>query len=55
MPDSLARAVLAPSAIYALLIAVVAAFALTPVLMRVAWRLGVVDKPGGRQIGRAHV
>ena len=50
MPDSLSRAVLAPSAIYALLIAVVAAFALTPVLMRVAWRLGVVDKPGGRRI-----
>ena len=50
MPDSLSRAVLAPSAIYALLIALVAAFALTPVLMRVAWRLGVVDKPGGRRI-----
>lgn len=50
VPDSLSRAVFAPSAIYALLIAVVAAFALTPVLMRVAWRLGVVDRPGGRRI-----
>ena len=53
MPDSLSRAVLAPSAIYALLIAAVAAFLLTPVLMRVAWRLGVVDQPGGRRIHRA--
>ena len=50
VPDALSRAVLAPSAIYALIIAAVVAFALTPVMMRVAWRLGVVDKPGGRRI-----
>lgn len=50
VPDALSRAVLAPSAIYALVIAAVVAFALTPVMMRVAWRLGVVDKPGGRRI-----
>ena len=50
VPDSLSRAVLAPSAVYALVIAAVVAFALTPLMMRVAWRLGVVDKPGGRRI-----
>ena len=50
VPDSLSRLVVAPSAIYALLIAAVITFALTPVAMRAAWRLGVVDRPGGRRI-----
>lgn len=50
LPDSLSRLVVAPSAIYALLIAAVITFALTPVAMRAAWRLGVVDRPGGRRI-----
>lgn len=50
VPDSLSRLVIAPSAIYALLIAAVITFALTPVAMRAAWRLGVVDRPGGRRI-----
>ena len=50
VPDAFSRAVLAPSAIYALVIAAVVAVLMTPVMMRVAWRLGVVDKPGGRRI-----
>ncbi len=50
VPDSLSRLVVAPSAIYALLTAAVITFALTPVAMRAAWRLGVVDRPGGRRI-----
>ncbi len=50
VPDSLSRLVVAPSAIYALLIAAVITFALTPVAMRAAWRLGVVDRPDGRRI-----
>ena len=50
VPDSLSRLVVAPSAIYALLIAAVITFALTPLAMRAAWRLGVVDRPGGRRI-----
>ena len=50
VPDSLSRLVVAPSAIYALLIAAVITFALTPVAMRAAGRLGVVDRPGGRRI-----
>lgn len=50
VPDAFSRLVLAPSAVYAILLAAVVAFALTPVMMRVAWRLGVVDKPGGRRI-----
>ncbi|MGI9117153.1 MAG: glycosyltransferase family 4 protein [Gaiellales bacterium] len=50
VPDAFSRLVLAPSAVYALLIAAIVACALTPVMMRVAWRLGVVDKPGGRRI-----
>ena len=50
VPDSLSRLVVAPSAIYALLIAAVITFALTPLAMRAAWRFGVVDRPGGRRI-----
>ena len=50
MPDAFSRAVLAPSAIYALVLAAVVVALMTPVLMRVAWRLGVVDRPGGRRI-----
>ena len=50
VPDAFSRWVFAPSAIYALLLAGVLAFALTPLMMRLAWRLGVVDKPGGRRI-----
>jgi UDP-GlcNAc:undecaprenyl-phosphate GlcNAc-1-phosphate transferase len=50
VPDSLTRLVVSPSAVYALIMAAVVAFALTPVAMRVAWRAGVVDRPGGRRI-----
>ena len=50
MPDSLSRLVVSPSAIYALAFAMAVTFALTPVAMRAAWRLGVVDRPGGRRI-----
>ena len=50
MADTLTRLDVSPSALYALVIAVVVTAALTPVMMRVAWRLGVVDKPGGRRI-----
>lgn len=50
MPDALTRFDLSPSPLYALVIAVVLAFALTPVAMRVAWRLDVVDRPDGRRI-----
>ena len=50
MPDSLSRLVVSPSAIYAFAIAVAAAFALTPIAMRVAWRVGIVDKPDARRI-----
>ncbi|MFM9124028.1 MAG: glycosyltransferase family 4 protein [Actinomycetota bacterium] len=50
MADTLTRLDVSPSALYALVIAVVVTAALTPVMMRVAWRLGVVDRPGGRRI-----
>ncbi len=50
MPDTLTRFDLSPSPLYALGIAIVAAFALTPVAMRLAWRLDVVDRPDGRRI-----
>jgi UDP-GlcNAc:undecaprenyl-phosphate GlcNAc-1-phosphate transferase len=50
VPDAFSRAVLAPSAVYALLIAAVVAVLATPLMMRVAWRTGVVDRPGGRRI-----
>lgn len=50
MPDSLSRLVVSPSAIYAFAIAVAAAFALTPIAMRVAWRVGIVDNPDARRI-----
>ncbi len=50
MPDTLSRLVVSPSAIYALVLAMVVVFALTPVAMRLAWRIGVVDVPGGRRI-----
>lgn len=50
MPDLLSGLAVSPSPAYALVIAVVAALALTPVAMRVAWRLHVVDEPDGRRI-----
>lgn len=50
MPDALTRFDLSPSPLYALVIAVILAFALTPVAMRAAWRLDVVDRPDGRRI-----
>ena len=51
MPDIIAQRVSAPSALYAFVIAaLVVGLVGTPLAIRVARRLGIVDRPGGRRI-----
>jgi UDP-GlcNAc:undecaprenyl-phosphate GlcNAc-1-phosphate transferase len=50
VPDLLSGLAVSPSPGYALVIAAVAALALTPLAMRIAWRFDVVDEPDGRRI-----